>query len=527
MKKEKIKKITLYVLLIFMILQPFLDIYYLYTDNIINIFKFSPATIIRIIFIIFLVISSYLIIRKKINKKYLFTFIIIYFIYTFLHIYNNNIFSYELLKSSYSNLKEIFYLIRMISPIILIFITDIVDVKEKDFKKVILITYFIFSIIMTGTNLLNIALTSYNGGNSIIKVNFLKWFQSGIYETYGYELIASKGIFHMVNQISGVLTAFFPLLVYIVLTDKFKIKNIVVLLLTILSMLMLGTPVASLGMILVLISSIFLYFIFQLIERKNKLFTTNLVFCFIFLFLTLLIYKYTPVANRTYLIDKEFEINNLISETGAYEKLESLLLEIEIFESSNLDNLEYENELEIINQKKANYIKEYYEVYGFNKNYILNIYPYEQDLDFWLSLFQIPYKERCTSRQLKSLITSRIIELNDNKLDKFFGISFTRLRNFQVYMENDIKVHYYTIGTLGIILFILPYLFIVIFALYKMIDNRISLNYLNFSCIFSILLVYIIGYLTGNIFDEWIVTLYLGFTTGFLLSNIKKVRKDK
>ena len=39
-----------------------------------------------------------------------------------------------------------------------------------------------------------------------------------------------------------------------------------------------------------------------------------------------------------------------------------------------------------------------------------------------------------------------------------------------------------------------------------------------------ILLTYVIGYLTGNIFDEWIVTLFLGFVTGLLLSNVKKVK---
>ena len=36
-------------------------------------------------------------------------------------------------------------------------------------------------------------------------------------------------------------------------------------------------------------------------------------------------------------------------------------------------------------------------------------------------------------------------------------------------------------------------------------------------------LAYLIGPLTGNIFDEWIVTLFLGFISGLLLKNIKEL----
>ena len=44
---EKYKKILSYVFAIFMIMQPLFDIFYLYDDNLIAMFKFSPATIIR------------------------------------------------------------------------------------------------------------------------------------------------------------------------------------------------------------------------------------------------------------------------------------------------------------------------------------------------------------------------------------------------------------------------------------------------------------------------------------------------
>ena len=45
-----LQKISKKILIIFMIIEPLLDLYFLYSDNIINIFKFSPATIIRLLF---------------------------------------------------------------------------------------------------------------------------------------------------------------------------------------------------------------------------------------------------------------------------------------------------------------------------------------------------------------------------------------------------------------------------------------------------------------------------------------------
>ena len=210
----KFKKNSKYLLILFMILQPIFDIYYLYTDEVINIFKFSPATIIRMIFLLFLGISSFCLVRKKETKKFLYLFLGIYFVYSLFHLYNATLFkvAYES-YSNYSHLTEIFYLIRMLCPILLIFITYQNKISVKDMKKVFISVYLIFSIVMISTNILGVALTSYGGGNDIIKANFISWFNLENYQKYGYEALASKGLFHMANQVTGVMTAFFPILI--------------------------------------------------------------------------------------------------------------------------------------------------------------------------------------------------------------------------------------------------------------------------------------------------------------------------
>ena len=66
-----LQKISKNILIIFMILEPLLDLYFLYSDNIINIFKFSPATIIRMIFILVMVIFIIILNKKKLNKDFI------------------------------------------------------------------------------------------------------------------------------------------------------------------------------------------------------------------------------------------------------------------------------------------------------------------------------------------------------------------------------------------------------------------------------------------------------------------------
>ena len=110
------------------------------------------------------------------------------------------------------------------------------------------------------------------------------------------------------------------------------------------------------------------------------------------------------------------------------------------------------------------------------------------------------------------------MELNDNNNDYLWGLSFTRLRNTYVYMENDIYVHLYSIGIFGILLFILPYVLVGIYSLYKMIKNK-KMTFINIIYLSSIAIVFLAGMVSGNVFDEWIVTLFLGFICGLLLKN--------
>ena len=84
-----------------------------------------------------------------------------------------------------------------------------------------------------------------------------------------------------------------------------------------------------------------------------------------------------------------------------------------------------------------------------------------------------------------------------------------------------------SIGIIGILLFIFPYFAILCYSLFKMIkDYKNRFTFLNVSLAGSIVLVFFAGIMSGNVFDEWICTLFLGLICGFLIININQKNKE-
>lgn len=512
MKTTKIKNIFLILFMSFMIMQPILDIYYLYTDSVIEIFKFSPSTIIRMVIMLCLFLTSFFWFKDKRKYIYIIIFGIVFMLYSIFHNYNSLNFVPMYGNYTYSTLKELFYLIRMLMPLLLIFITYEKKISFKQLSIIITSVAIIFSIIMIITNIFEVAITSYNFGNKIIKANIFKWFIPGIYEKYGYEYIASKGIFHMANQISATFLCLLSINIYIYFKSK-KNLNLITIFLLIISMLMLGTRVASVGWILIILVMTIMYIFF---ERKS-LNVKKIILLLIITGVNLVILTVSPVMNRTYITGEEVETTE-----KDIKDLKKFISKV----NKKENNASTKEELQKIREEKIKYVKDKYKIFKIDGNYIIDLYPYDGDVDFWLDEMTIPFEARANHRQLKKDITKRIIEINNNPYDYILGISFTRMRNAKIYMENDIYVHIYSIGIIGIILFILPYALIALYAFYHMFKNKENFNYLNMTYLLCIGLVFVAGILSGNVFDEWIVTLFLGFICGLLLRNTIMDKKE-
>ena len=130
---------------------------------------------------------------------------------------------------------------------------------------------------------------------------------------------------------------------------------------------------------------------------------------------------------------------------------------------------------------------------------------------------------------MQRLISKRIIENNQNKLKyQLFGYSFSRMRNGQIYMEHDIIVQLFTMGYLGTILLIGPYILIVSIISIKVLKKmKKKIALFNITFLLSIGAVLGTSILTGHILDELFVTIYIGFICGYFLRKLDRKKEDK
>ena len=114
----------------------------------------------------------------------------------------------------------------------------------------------------------------------------------------------------------------------------------------------------------------------------------------------------------------------------------------------------------------------------------------------------------------------RVKEINNNKYDDYLGITFTRRGNI-FDLERDFLSHYYTLGIIGLIIFLLPYVIIVLVCIIKIfISIKHNLNLKNTCYLMGIGITLFAAAFTGNVMDGLIVTLILGFFIGQLINSV-------
>ena len=105
--EKVINKIKYYLLILFVVIQPILDIHYLYTEKVVNIIGFSPSTIIRITIVLILTLMTLITLNNKKILKLIIPYLSLILIYTVFHIINtnlicvNNVYVYLYLKYFY------------------------------------------------------------------------------------------------------------------------------------------------------------------------------------------------------------------------------------------------------------------------------------------------------------------------------------------------------------------------------------------------------------------------------------------
>lgn len=487
-------KNILIILCLFIIIQPFLDILPLFENEKYQIFGFTIPTLVRCLFIGIITLLSI----KKVEKKR-YKYIAIYFclltLYFILHNYITGYNSDLKIPDNYrySITSELFYVIRMLLPISIIYFTSKLDISYKKFINTLLISSAIIGTIIFIGNTFCISYVSY--GIGFTKANWLNWFADTIYD-YSFEELTSKGWFYMANQVSGIMVLLLPFNLYELIMNRTKL-SIYSSLILIISMIMLGTRTAAYGWLIIVVLTVLGYLLLLKIYKTERLQNKQLSPILIIGLVGIIFLTVSPINQRSY---------------G--------------YELGDIDKLEKRPEISIDNEDKIyEYITKNYSTYGIQKTYIYNIYNYKFDPKFWYNMFDYSKKNGVVeNREMQTKISMRIMEINDNQLKyKLFGYSFSRMRNAKLYMEHDFIVQYFTMGIIGLILLVGPYISIIVLMIYKILKNiKRKITFIDYIFMLSIGITLSVSLITGHILDELFVTIYIGFICGYFYDKVMR-----
>lgn len=358
--------------------------------------------------------------------------------------------------------------------------------SKKDVKLIITTLVLIISLIIIISNFCGFSYGNYSSMK--IEANFFKWFDSD--SNYSYLDLASKGLFEYGNQIGAVLIMCLPFAIYWVF-KKFNFLNCFTLICNIFALILLCTRVAVLGVIIVFVYTIFaILFVAFIQKQKFK------------------IKPYIPICSILVVYVALLPINPM------FNRLEERATVIDTFDEADIIIPEkpVSDDSEDPDALTSEYMKKYIEANFRTKNihpqFIYENYPYEHDPEFWYNLMQNDMTLLTDYRFIETSMVKRVVEINNNPMDKLFGITHTRVQNI-FNIEKDFVVHYYSLGIIGTFIVLAPYFILIgIFAINVLKSKFKDLTVTN--GISGITLVFALGiaYMSGNLLNSLSFTLY-------------------
>lgn len=496
----------------FILLQPFLDFYWLNNPPLSEILPFSIPTIIRILAIV--VLTGMYLSKKhswQILKKqwWIILYLVLLVIYSAIHLLHvRNFNSLSPTSYNFSMSSEIFYLFRMFLPLLVMYITKYANFSEKTIIHVIQSLVSIFAGIVVLSNLFIKSLRAY--GNGWINYNIIDWFTHG---PLSYAQTASKGFFYFTNTLAAIMFMLAALMIYVVI-KQFNWKNLALLILQGLAMIMMGTKTATLGFIIALAVWLIAYFIHAFI-LKNTNFSWKIVTSLILIGAVygVMLPKSPMIQRANADIAWAQQNKGPYSEKHLDKKLSTGLKKTK----TKKQRLKY----------LKNFIKKYYEYYHLNKKFINKAYPYQQDAEFWYDIMtRYSAEKRLNNRLIETEMLTQVVENNKNPADKWIGISYARTSNIYN-LERDFQYQSFSLGWIGVVLFLGIYVIAELYAIFWWFKEKACRQLLNSALIFANGFCLVAAYYSGNVMDFLTATIILSFFTGYMLTNVDKNRHEK
>lgn len=474
--KENKNKILKILITIQLLILPFLDMLRTTSFKDIEVFNFAIIELINILLIgISFIITFFKIDKRKFIK--IFTYLLLVGVYLILH-YNNIIkFDVTLFKeASFNFYIETFYILRVyVLPMILLFVLyENKDIFNKEYYfKIIKIVIAIISLSIIILNILKLSYISYSASNRFIEKNIFDYFAySG-----NFKMLTSRGWFDSANEISAITFMLLPINIYLLFKEK-KNSNIALYIAQSIAMILLGTRTSAMGTALISVTIMIIYLI-TLALKKDKfhkkiftMFVISMVMCMGFLAIS-------PFALNKY---KKEKTDFTVKDQQAYTSIRK-----------NVNKISF-----------AKLFKKYKKEYLI-KDVFLKMYPLENDLEFWHAIAKRNKALNNDSRRMKTDIISRIEYRNNNKYDKWLGLGKTL--NFMD-LERDYVYQYYLYGIIGLILFIVPYFYLLLRNIIRTLINlKEKFNLEVITSFMPIVLGLIIAYYSGHVFG-WVSPMF-------------------
>lgn len=502
---KKIEEIKIqHIVLLYFLIQPFLEIYMTFYKSSLQIFGMSITVLLNFFFVFLMAAYAFCIMfrkdKKRLKKDILVagSYGLIFLIYCILHYRNMLVFDDSIFeRNTYDFIRETYYIFRSyVLPIVLLYTLYTLKLDKKKLLFVIRMSVFIICFVIIATNIFGVSLAAYAEHGKLIYIDgsIFHWlFFNG---NDNFELYTSKGWFQSANELSAILLMLSPIIIrdaYKADSKRNRVLSCILLVMLIITMNMLGTRTAVLGLFAALICVMVIFVFFKVIKKLDFNLREFLVKSVLLLVFTIFIFVNSPYYNKNYgEFKSEFEDRPLDES-------------VEEVEEEDIDNF-------------AKFVEKYSWNY-YIEPILLEIYPVDEDISFWSFIINRDLRLNSNYRVIKTDLYNRILERNDNVGDFFFGIGYNDILN----SEKDYDMQMYYFGIVGVIILIGPYIVNILYAIYKMIRYKESLFRVdNIIALMCVCIGVVVPYLTGHVFGSVFPMNYLVICSVLLLNLVRK-----
>lgn len=503
-----------------LLIQPLLELDYL-AYGFLNQFGIPrPSTVFHLIIIPIIIMLTF--IKSEQQKKKIgivtFGYLALLGIYVILHSTNAiNIYSSLNLTTNFffSNFGEIVYIFTLVIPYFITYSLYKTDINDNDLMKVVLITSLAISLSIILGDLFLFGKSTYSVWNTHSSI--FSWF-GNIYDTVHPRELASKFFFPEGNTLGIYQFIILPILYYYLSFADKKNEKIILsfaIFSQSISMLILSTRIATYGAPLVAFWSFGLYLLF-LVLKKVKLNKTFLAISLITGIISAAIIPYSPAY-----------MNQVInSKNNAAVKNDDFLVR------------QTQDAMKGLVPDDVNYnfaLIHMFEVYALGKDngskllssipteYYLSYYYYTFDPVFWMSVINdYPLEQRSDGRKFELIFNNYKWGMT-NTYTKFMGMGYTTFMNGSILLEKDFAQQKYTLGYLGTIITLSPWILGLIYGIYCLFRNfKNMFNFKTSMFAFAYICGLVAAYTSGHTLDQYLTTTILALVLSVLLKECKK-----